>query len=116
MTYEIKRMQFDTHNGWYEEERNNGNVWEIDVRYSLPVAETEEDDLKNVFNYESVYDTVQKEMERPCRLIETVGQNIYKSIQGIGQSQGMEDLEVRVRKLNPPFKGKTESVEVVIGK
>lgn len=107
-------MRFQTHNGWYEEERERGSVWEIDVRYSLAGREDTNDDLKDVLNYECVYNAVSEEMKRQSKLLETAGKAIYDRILEIGKEYEITSLQVRVRKLAPPFGGETDSVEIIM--
>ncbi len=107
-------MRFRTHNGWYDEEREKGSVWEVNVRYSLAGREDTDDDLKNVLNYERVYDAVSEEMKRQSKLLETVGKAIYYRVLEIGKEYEISGVKVQVRKLDPPFGGETDSVEFIM--
>lgn len=110
----LKGLTYRGLHGYYEEERQQGNDFEVDLVFELNLREAgRNDDLTKTLNYEEAEAIVRQVMEGPSRkLIETLVLNIGEQL--FGQFSDVEHLEVSVRKLNPPLKANTNYSEVTM--
>ena len=101
-TLVLKGLAFRGLHGFYEQEREEGNDFEVDLTFHLSLQKAgETDDLSYTINYQNVYEIVEAVMLGPsAKLIEhlafTIGTRLYTSF-------ACEKLEVRLRKLAPPI-------------
>lgn len=110
---EIERMQFYAHHGCYEEERVIGTYFTVDCSLECDIkAAAMMDDLKKTINYQNVYTLIQKELAKSSLLLENIAYRIILQIQK--QFPTVKNIEVKVRKLNPPMGGKIEAVSVTL--
>ena len=113
-TVTVKRLQFRAKHGYYERERQEGNRFEVDLEFNLNLsAAADSDDLSKTVDYQEAERIVREIMHGPSvHLIETltrrIGQKLFVSFPSV------RNLEVRVRKMNPPLKTQTEYSEVVM--
>lgn len=102
-TITLKSLEFTGKHGYYDEERQKGNHFELDVvaKGNFKVA-IEEDDLDQTFNYEMIKEIAQRVFNGPSeKLIETLCSQIGNQI--FEQSTITKELTVSLRKLNPPI-------------
>ena len=106
--------EFYAYHGYYPEEREVGGKYlvciEVNTNFEKGAAT---DDLLQTLNYETLYAIAKQEMEKPCKLIETVAQNIFTSVQGAFGAQ-IQALKVVVKKINAPLGGKVAYTYVAI--
>lgn len=102
-TITLKSLEFHGKHGYYDEERQEGNHFELDViargnfRSSI-----DNDNLDLTFNYEVVKEIAQRVFKGPSeKLIETLCKRIGDEI--FEQSPVVMELKVSLRKLNPPI-------------
>lgn len=107
----LSGMRFYAYHGCFEEEQRIGTHFTVDVTltYDAEVA-VASDDVEKSVNYQLVYKTIQKVMNEPQHLIETVADHIVRDIK-IDFPQ-VQHVTVKLCKLNPPLDGKTEYVAV----
>lgn len=109
----LKGLRFHGLHGVYEEEKIIGNTFEVDLTFSLSLQEAaENDDLKHTIDYAKARTIVANIMENnSLNLIETlclkIGSQLFKELQA-------QEIEVKVRKMNPPMDGETEFSEVTM--
>lgn len=108
-------MEFHAYHGCLEFEQTDGNTFIVSVVMELDTTLAgKTDELENTLNYQLIYDAVKREMEIPSNLIEYVGQRLMDAIfNGFPQIQ---ELEVRLSKMNPPLGGKVERVSIEMNK
>ncbi|MDZ7689649.1 MAG: dihydroneopterin aldolase [Balneolaceae bacterium] len=108
----LNGMQYRANHGFYEQEREEGNDFEVDLIFDLDLREAgHSDELSKTVNYEEAEKLVREVMEGPSqKLIETLTLNIGERL--FGRFPEVRHLEVSVRKLNPPLKAKTNYSEV----
>ena len=70
------------------------------VETNTGVAE-KNDDLKNTVDYVSVYGAINREMNKPSKLLESVMERIIISIKKI--SNDISEVDVSIKKLSPPI-------------
>ena len=109
----LEKMRFHAFHGVMPEETVVGGEYEVslslDVDFSQAMAT---DDLEGTINYAVVYDLVKKEMHVPSKLIEHVAGRILQSVKQ--RFPQIEEIEVKVSKLNPPVTGEMDRATVVV--
>ena len=112
----LEGMRFRAFHGVYEEESIIGNDFildvfiDTDVQNATTLTEHNMEKVDNTVNYEIVYDICKVEMRKPQKLLETVMANIFYALKY--HFRAMEQLHVRVKKLNPPLGGRVDSAAV----
>lgn len=115
MTHQIKLsgLKFFSHHGVYEEERTNGGWFVVDISFNCNAsAAIDSDELSGTVNYENIYSIVQQEMLVPSKLIEHVAGRINRRI--LNEVEGLSNLIVTLKKLEPPLGGPLDSVSFTI--
>ena len=108
----LKGLRFRAGHGFYEEERREGNDFEVDLVFYADLSEAaKNDDLNLTIDYQKAEKLVKDIMKGPSlKLIETlthrIGEQLFRSF------QSLHKLEVSVRKLHPPLETETEYSEV----
>ena len=104
-------MRFYAYHGCFEEEQKIGTHFTVDVTLTYDAeAAVADDNVENSVNYQLVYKTIQRVMDEPRHLIETVADHIIRDIKR--DFPQVQRVTVKVCKLNPPLDGKTEYVAV----
>ncbi len=107
----LEGMRFYAYHGFYEEERIIGGEFEVDIYIHTSIkAASVEDDLYKTINYETVYLLCEAEMRKPKKLLETVAQSLVFQMKYHFNS--IQNLKVRIRKLNPPLGGMVKNAYV----
>lgn len=98
---ELSKLQFHGYHGVHEEESKAGGAFEVNlVVYFLPVNLPVRH-LNETIDYTQLYALIKHRMERPTRLLETLATEIADEI--FINFPAVEELEVSIRKLNPPI-------------
>jgi len=109
----LEGLEFHAYHGVYPHERSSGNKFEVDI-----VVETEfleaafQDDLSGTINYEVLYALVRNEMNKPSKLLETVGHAMAEKI--LKSFDSAINVEVKISKFNPPIGGVCKKASVVV--
>jgi dihydroneopterin aldolase len=113
MEVALHGAEFFARHGYYPEEQLTGNKFVVDVEVGFnPIDNLKDDKLSNTLNYEQLYIIVCEEMKITRQLLETVVQAIVDRIKN--EFGFAETIKVRLKKLNPPLKGKVEASSVTI--
>ncbi|MEQ9308129.1 MAG: dihydroneopterin aldolase [Balneolaceae bacterium] len=110
----LKGLKFRALHGYFENERLDGNDFEVDVTFSISLSEAgKTDDLSKTIDYSKAREIIASVMEGDSKkLIETltflIGQKLYTYF------ADAESIEVSVRKFNPPMPGETKYSEVTM--
>jgi len=111
----LENMEFHAYHGCLEHERELGNTFIVSVTMELDTTHAgKTDELEHTLNYQIVYDVVEGQMNIPSKLIEHVGQRILDSI--FNDFPQIQELEIKLSKLNPPLGGKVEKVTIQLSK
>ena len=107
----IEGMEFYSYHGCFVEEQIVGNKFTVDViiDYNIELA-AETDELNETINYQSVFMLVKKEMAIKSKLLENVSKRIADSIKE--SFPKINQLKVKVSKINPPLGGQIQKVTV----
>ena len=105
--------EFFAYHGFYPEEQKLGTRFIVDAEVSfLPGSDLKEDKIANTVDYEQLYKIVEKEMKHTRKLIETVAQAIAGEIKN--KFPFVDRVQVSVKKINPPLRGKVDYSCIVI--
>lgn len=108
----IKSLSFRGKHGYYPEERDTGNAFEVDITAEGEFRESiQNNDLGKTFNYEMAAKYAENIISGPSELlIETlcyrIGEAIFK------HAKSVLKLTVVVRKLRPPIETDAEYAEI----
>ena len=109
----LEGLEFHAYHGVYAHERSSGNKFEVDILVDTQFADSAfHDELSGTINYEDLYAIVKAEMEKPSKLLETVGHSIAK--QTLLSFKEAVSVEVKISKFNPPIGGVCKKASVVV--
>lgn len=109
----LEGMEFYAFHGFYEEERENGNDFVVDVHVTTDFAiASEHDDLDGTVNYEVIYAITKEEMAIPTKLLERVAQRILERL--FEAFHEISCIEISVAKKNPPVGGKVNQSRITM--
>ncbi|MFQ5601635.1 MAG: dihydroneopterin aldolase [bacterium] len=112
-TLKLKNMTFHAFHGVWDEEREIGQRFEVDVEIkvdALHVSKT--DKLKDTIDLTSVYEKVKSVVLRDrYLLVETMAEKIARQLMHAFE---IPELVVRVRKPHAPIRGIQDGIEVEI--
>jgi len=111
----LEGMEFYAYHGHFKEERIIGNRFLIDCYiYCNWTKAGETDNLRDAINYQIVYDLIKKEMQIKSYLLEHIGNRIIDAIYEFFPE--IDEVKIKISKMNPPLGGKVEKVSVVLNK
>ena len=109
----IDNMEFYAYHGCFAEEQAIGTHFRVSLRMKVDTSRAQQtDDINHTTNYLEVYQTVKREMLIPSHLLEHVAQRIGAAVKS--EFTEVEEVWVKVCKLNPPLGGQMECVSVEI--
>ena len=109
----LQAMKFYAYHGVLEQERRVGNTFVVDLTLTAPLEKAvQSDQLEDTINYAEVYELTKQEMNIPSQLLEHVAGRICRALRH--HFPQIEQIEIRVRKLNPPFGGDVHSASVLL--
>lgn len=107
----INDMRFYAHHGCFEQERAIGTHFRVDLSFETDTSKAEVSDcIADTVSYLDVYQVVKREMMKPSNLLEHVARRIGDAV--FAEFLGVENVTVKVYKLNPPLGGQMDSVSV----
>lgn len=109
LSIHLHQLKFTAHHGLHEEEKINGNSFEVDaVIYYHPQKIIHS--INQTINYEEVYKLIEERMQIATPLLETVAMEIAQKI--LQQFLLAEEIKIAIKKLHPPIKNMNGSVGV----
>ncbi len=107
----LEGLEFFAYHGVYQEERENGQLFSIDLEIIADYSKAcYSDKLEDAIDYVRIYELVKAEMEIPSSLLENVAQRIIDSIRK--NCDQIESIKVKITKLQPPISGKLKGVSI----
>jgi len=107
----INDMRFYAYHGCFEQERAIGTHFRVDLVFTTDTAKAEvSDNISDTVSYLDVYRTVKQQMQQPSNLLEHVARRVGEAV--LADYPAVDDVTVRVYKLNPPLGGQMDSVSV----
>ncbi len=109
----LSGLKFHARHGYYEHERTEGNEFEVDLTFHADLSKAgATDDLSRTIDYQKAETIVRDVMEGPSvKLIETLATKIGTQL--FQQLPEVQQIEVCVRKLNPPLQTETNYAQIV---
>ncbi|MVZ61414.1 dihydroneopterin aldolase [Sphingobacterium humi] len=99
----LEDVRFFSPIGFYEEEQLLGNEFFVHVSVSFPFKNPDAENIENTLNYEDLYRILNEVMSPRRKLLESAAEDILnKLLEGYAY---IEEAEVRIKKMNPPFGG-----------
>lgn len=96
-------MEFYAYHGFYEEEQKIGGTYFVDVFVSYSSNKQSDDDIKNIVNYETIFEIVKNRMQISSKLIEHLAEEIiFQLKQTLGEDK---KIKVCIKKKRPPLNG-----------
>ena len=112
---EIEGMHFYAYHGHFETEQIVGNEFIVDLHINTNCNKAAlSDNLDDALNYQVVYLLVQKEMSIKSRLLENVANRILDVL--YAEFSSLENVKIKVSKINPPMGGEIEKVSVTLSR
>jgi len=112
VTITLETMKFHAFHGVMAEERATGGTFLVDVSYTFDTNAVETDRLEDTVDYSDLYDLVKEEMLKQSFTIEHVAGRTLKAI--ISRFPQIQELVVKIAKLNPPVNGEMASASAMI--
>jgi 7,8-dihydroneopterin aldolase/epimerase/oxygenase len=110
---EIKGMKFHSYIGHYDEEKQIGNKFNIDLKIKTDCKKAgTSDNLNDALDYVNVYSVVKTEMNKKCNLVENVVARVKSVI--FKKFEQVEHLELKITKLSPKIGGMVDEVSVIV--
>ena len=108
---ELLGMEFYSYIGHYNEEKQIGNYFTVDLVINTDCKKAGiSDNLNDALDYQEIYKIVKIEMRVKCNLLENVCKRILDKIYEYNSK--IENIEIKVAKLNPTLGGKINNVAV----
>lgn len=109
---EVKGMKFHSYIGHYDEEKQVGTNFNVDIKVKTDCETSgQSDKLKDAVNYVELFQLVKKQMSTKCNLVENVAKRIIDEI--FLHFNKVEEIELKVSKLTPQLGGNIESVGII---
>ena len=109
----LQDLRFHAFHGVMEQEKTVGNDYIVNVKLNVNVQKAAtSDNVSDTINYASVYDIISKAMSERSHLIEHVAYKIGEKL--IKAFPLITDLEINVKKLNPPIEAECSGAGVEI--
>jgi dihydroneopterin aldolase len=108
-------LEFHAYHGIYPHERSSGNKFEVDVEVETEFsASAFQDDLTGTVDYEDLYKVIKDEMEKPSKLLETVGHAI--AVKTLETFPNALSVAVNISTFNPPIGGVCKKATVSVSR
>jgi dihydroneopterin aldolase len=109
---EVKGMKFHSYIGHYDEEKQVGTNFCVDLKVKTDCDKAgKSDKLKDALNYVELFQIVKKQMNLKCNLVENVSYRIINEL--FENFTEIEKIELKVSKMAPQFGGNVESVCII---
>ncbi len=110
---EIENMEFYAYHGHFEAEQVVGNRFIVNLSIETDVSQAAvTDELTDTVDYQELYNIIDEEMKKTSKLIENVAHRIMERIKS--SYPEIKKAVLKLSKLNPPLKGKTDKVSIVM--
>ncbi len=106
----LDEMKLYGYHGLYEEEKENGNDFVLNVVIEMNYNNHMK--LEDTVDYVKLKEVMKKEFEKPEELLENLAHRLGSKI--MAKFEKIQNLELEVKKLNPPMDVKVKSSSVRI--
>ena len=109
----VSGIKLYAHHGCHPEEEIIGGWYEVDIEAEADIfSAVKSDKLLDTIDYSLINDIVRREMNIRSKLVEHVAGRIADSL--LKEISRIEEVKVKVSKLNPPVSGEVERFSVEI--
>ena len=110
MKIKINKLCLFGYHGVYDEEKNNGQNFEIDVSAKIKRFKNKADQLESTVDYVDIMNKIVSVFNsNRYNLIESLMDDIFLSIFSI---ENIESAEISIKKINPPINLNFKSIEI----
>ena len=110
---EIENMEFFSYHGCYDTEKIVGNKFLVNLWIKGDFSKSAKtDNINDAVNYQTAYELVKHEMDTTSNLLEHVCKRIIDQI--YQKLNGIDEVGVKVSKMNPAMGGKMNKVSVTL--
>ena len=110
---ELKGMKFHAFIGHFDEEKQIGNKFNVDIQLAVDCTKpAKTDKLKDAVDYVEVYKTIKKEMQKKCNLVENVAERVKSSI--FEKFPEVQGLTLKITKLSPKIGGMIDEMSIIV--
>ena len=110
---ELKGMKFHAFVGHFDEEKDVGNKFNVDLRVKTGCKKAAESDkLHDALDYQLLYGVVKDQMRKKCNLVENVAMRILNAV--FKNFAEISEAEVKVTKLSPKLGGLVDEVSIIM--
>ena len=112
-TIRLDGIYLRAYHGCYDLEQQVGNRFRVDLAIRTPLGDLpKSDDVRQAVNYLTVYEIVERTMQRTQRTIEAAANNIIVAVKEAFPQ--IVEVECTVAKIAPPLGGKIDKVSVTL--
>lgn len=113
ITIELNDLEFYAYHGVYDEEKEKGNTFIVNLAVTGEfTGAIKDDDLRGTIDYEELFSIVQQEMAIPSNLLEHVVGRIRAAIKK--SFPEVKTISISLEKLNPPIGGNLKSTRITL--
>jgi dihydroneopterin aldolase len=110
ITITLQNIIFHSYHGIHEEEKILGNEYEVNAVVEFPEGQNVIAHLNETIDYSRLYDIIQKRMNIPCPLLETLAMETGWAMKN--EFQEIQVASITITKKNPPITGFRGDVSV----
>lgn len=109
----LENIRLYAYHGVFPQETKVGNNFVINIKIKVDVIKaTKTDSLSDTVSYATLYEIIKSEMEIPSKLLEHVAGRIISALKS--ELPQIEEVELKLSKLTPPFGGQVESASITL--
>ncbi len=113
LSIHLHNLKFFAFHGLYEEEKNNGNNFEVDAEVEID-TDKKIISIEQTIDYVILHEIICKRMQQATPLLETLAQDLAEMIHEADNR--IAHISIRIKKISPPIKNCTGSVGVTFTK
>ena len=109
----LENLIFYANHGVFEEETIIGGKFEVNLEVQTDFSKSmNTDNLEGTIDYSVLYSIIEEEMKTPSQLLEHLGKRIIDKVRS--SQRGVENIKIKISKLNPPIRGEIGKVSIEI--
>jgi dihydroneopterin aldolase len=109
-TIYLEHLIFSAYHGVHEEEKICAGQFEVNLELTIQDEGHPITELSQTVDYSAVFACIEKNMNRPTPLLETLIQQIEKDLHSMYPN--LHSLAIKIEKKNPPIRGMQGNVSV----
>lgn len=112
-TLELSGMKFHACIGCLDFEKRDGNDFIVDFSAQLDITDAaKSDNLEDALDYSLIYEEIKKQMDQSANLLENAASRILDAV--ASAFPALENIHIRISKLNPPLSGPVASSSITL--